>query len=93
MQLKSGTVLITGATGEIGTRGALLMLGYFDNQKATEESFNRGGWFMSGDLGRLDENGCLQIVKGSHKLGRIDHVALRSRHCRPCPGWASPSGP
>jgi len=27
------------------------MLGYFDNQEATEESFNRGGWFMSGDLG------------------------------------------
>ena len=33
--------------------GACLMLGYFDNQQATEESFNREGWFMSGDLGRF----------------------------------------
>ena len=42
-----------GEIGEIGGRGACLMLGYFDNQQATEESFNRDGWFMSGDLGRL----------------------------------------
>ena len=40
-----------GEVGEIGGRGALLMLGYFDNQAATEASFNRDGWFMSGDLG------------------------------------------
>ena len=30
-----------GAVGEIGGRGACLTLGYFDNQQATEESFNR----------------------------------------------------
>lgn len=63
-----------GEVGEIGGRGACLMLGYFDNQKATEESFNRGGWFMSGDLGRLDENGCLQIV------GRLKDVIIRGGH-------------
>ena len=43
-----------GRVGEIGGRGACLMLGYFDNQQATEESFNRDGWFMSGDLGRFE---------------------------------------
>ena len=46
-----------GEIGEIGGRGACLMLGYFDNQQATEESFNREGWFMSGDLGRFDAKG------------------------------------
>jgi acyl-CoA synthetase len=51
-----------GEIGEIGTRGALLTLGYFDNQSATESSFNAGGWFMSGDLGRFDPQGNLQIV-------------------------------
>jgi len=51
-----------GEIGEIGTRGALLTLGYFDNQSATESSFNAGGWFMSGDLGRFDAQGNLQIV-------------------------------
>ncbi|HEX5454060.1 MAG TPA: long-chain fatty acid--CoA ligase, partial [Stellaceae bacterium] len=51
-----------GEIGEISGRGACLTLGYFDDQEATEGSFNRHGWFMSGDLGRLDGNGCLEIA-------------------------------
>jgi acyl-CoA synthetase len=51
-----------GEIGEIGGRGGVLTLGYFDNQAATEQSFNRHGWFMSGDLGRFDANGNLEIV-------------------------------
>ncbi len=72
-----------GEIGEIGGRGACLMLGYFDNQQATEDSFNRGGWFMSGDLGRLDENGCLEIVGRKKDLiirgGRNIHPAQDRR--------------
>jgi acyl-CoA synthetase len=76
-----------GSVGEIGTRGALLMLGYFDNQVTTEESFNRDGWFLSGDLGTLDERGCLRIVgrkkdliiRGGHNIhpARIEDLAHR----------------
>jgi acyl-CoA synthetase len=76
-----------GAVGEIGTRGALLMLGYFDNQSATESTFNAGGWFMSGDLGRFDSGGNLQIVgrkkdliiRGGHNIHppRIESLAVR----------------
>jgi acyl-CoA synthetase len=63
-----------GAVGHIGGRGAALMLGYFDNQRATEESFNRDGWFMSGDLGMLDERGNLKIV------GRLKDLIIRGGH-------------
>jgi acyl-CoA synthetase len=76
-----------GEIGEIGTRGALLMLGYFDNQAATENSFNAGGWFMSGDLGRFDARGNLQIVgrkkdliiRGGYNIhpGHIEGLALK----------------
>jgi acyl-CoA synthetase len=76
-----------GETGEIGGRGGLLMLGYFSNQVATETSFNIHGWFMSGDLGILDENGCIVIVgrkkdliiRGGHNIhpGRIEELAMR----------------
>jgi acyl-CoA synthetase len=79
--------LRAGEVGEIGTRGALLMLGYFDNQTATEESFNRDGWFMSGDLGTLDERGCLRfvgrkkdlIIRGGHNIhpARLEDLAHR----------------
>ena len=63
-----------GQVGEIGGRGGLLMLGYFNDQTATENSFNRSGWFMSGDLGVFDEQGCLQIV------GRKKDLIIRGGH-------------
>jgi acyl-CoA synthetase len=63
-----------GEIGEIGGRGALLTLGYFDNQRATENSFNAHGWFMSGDLGRFDARGNLQVV------GRMKDLIIRGGH-------------
>jgi acyl-CoA synthetase len=76
-----------GEIGEIGGRGACLMLGYFDNQEATEDSFNRGGWFLSGDLGRFDARRCLEIVgrkkdliiRGGHNIhpAKIEDLAMR----------------
>ena len=60
-----------GEVGHIAGKGACLMLGYFDNQKATEESFNKDGWFLSGDLGLIDENDCLRFV------GRLKDIIIR----------------
>ncbi len=63
-----------GEVGEIGSRGGNLMLGYFNNQAATEKSFNRHGWFLSGDLGRIDHKGCLVVV------GRKKDLIIRGGH-------------
>ncbi|GJH27035.1 class I adenylate-forming enzyme family protein [Caballeronia novacaledonica] len=63
-----------GEVGEIGGRGGVLMLGYFNNQSATESSFNSSGWFMSGDLGRFDSAGNLEIV------GRKKDLIIRGGH-------------
>jgi acyl-CoA synthetase len=87
-----------GAVGEIGGRGACLTLGYFDNQQATEESFSRVGWFMSGDLGRLDAKGCLEIVgrkkdliiRGGHNIhpARIEDLTMRHGAVARCAAFA-----
>ena len=77
-----------GEAGEIGGRGGALMLGYFDNQTATETSFNRDGWFMSGDLGSVDERGNLKvegrlkdlIIRGGHNIYPAHIEALALRH-------------
>ena len=66
--------LAIGEVGEIGGRGAALMLGYFGDQESTENSFNRDGWFMSGDLGRLDASGNLEVV------GRLKDIIIRGGH-------------
>jgi acyl-CoA synthetase len=79
--------LPAGQVGEIGGRGGQLTLGYYDDQVATETSFNKHGWFMSGDLGVLDAQNCLQIVgrkkdliiRGGHNIhpARIEDLAHR----------------
>lgn len=81
------TQLPAGGIGQIGGRGAALMLGYFDDQNATEKSFNKDGWFMSGDLGALDDRGNLTIegrikdliIRGGHNIypAHIEAVAMR----------------
>lgn len=77
----------TGEIGQIGGRGASLMLGYFDDQAANEDSFNASGWFMTGDLGRIDKDGYIQItgrkkdviIRGGHNIfpARIENLAMQ----------------
>jgi acyl-CoA synthetase (AMP-forming)/AMP-acid ligase II len=76
-----------GEVGQIGGRGASLMLGYFDDQSANDDAFNNDGWFMTGDLGRLDGDGYLQItgrkkdliIRGGHNIypAHIENLAMQ----------------
>jgi acyl-CoA synthetase (AMP-forming)/AMP-acid ligase II len=76
-----------GEAGQIGGRGASLMLGYFDDQAATEDAFNTNGWFMTGDLGWLDEAGYVRvtgrkkdlIIRGGHNIypAKLEDLAMR----------------
>jgi fatty-acyl-CoA synthase len=51
--------------GEVMFRGNIVMKGYLKNEKATREVF-AGGWFHTGDLGVLDEQGYV-IIKDRSK--------------------------
>jgi long-chain acyl-CoA synthetase len=53
--------LPTGAVGEIVIRGHNVMKGYWNHPDATEEAM-RGGWFHTGDMARIDEDGYFFIV-------------------------------
>ena len=46
--------------GELAVKGPNVMLGYFENLKATKEAF-KDGWFLTGDLARIDEDGYIFI--------------------------------
>lgn len=50
-----------GTVGEIVHRGPHIMLGYWNDPDRTTEAF-RGGWFHSGDLGVVDDEGYLRVV-------------------------------
>jgi len=56
-----GRAVPTGEVGEICCRGPGVFAGYHDNAEATEKAL-RGGWFHTGDIGRLDARGLLYIT-------------------------------
>jgi len=58
-----------GEVGEVIARGPQIMKGYFKNPKATALKI-KDGWYYTGDLGRLDEDGYIYI------LGRADDMII-----------------
>lgn len=50
-----------GEQGEIFIRGPNVAEGYYKDEKATKEAFMPDGWFASGDIGHIDEEGFLYV--------------------------------
>jgi len=58
---EDGNELGIGAVGEICIRGPQVMAGYWNRPDETDKVMLEGGWFRSGDMGRMDENGYIFI--------------------------------
>jgi long-chain acyl-CoA synthetase len=58
---KNGAEVQRGETGEIACRGSLVMKGYWNNEKATNESI-KNGWLHTGDIGWQDKQGYVRLV-------------------------------
>ncbi|MBR0288773.1 MAG: AMP-binding protein [Selenomonadaceae bacterium] len=59
---EDGKDVAQGEVGEVLVRGGQVMLGYWNNPKATAEALDADGWLHTGDVGKVDEDGYYYIV-------------------------------
>ena len=67
----TGDVVPRGETGELCSRGYIVMRGYWNNEEATRQAVDAARWMHTGDLATMDDEGYLNIV------GRIKDMIIR----------------
>ena len=98
--IRTGAPLPAGRTGEVCIRGYSVMLGYVGDDELTRQTVDGEGWLRTGDLGRLDEAGCLHlsgrlkeiIIRGGENIapGEIEALLLADPRVRECKCVAVP---
>jgi non-ribosomal peptide synthetase component E (peptide arylation enzyme) len=66
-----GNKTAPGVEGELAAKGPGVFTGYFNNPQANQKEFTPDGYFRTGDLATIDENGCVRIT------GRIKDIIIR----------------
>ncbi|WP_428623170.1 class I adenylate-forming enzyme family protein [Sedimenticola sp.] len=84
-----GYEVALGESGRIRVRGPAVMRGYANTQGEAGIGLERG-WFETGDLGRIDEQGCLTVIGRADDLlvsgGKTIHPAEVEERLLRCPG-------
>ncbi len=68
---ETGKDSLVNVQGEIVTRSACVMRGYYKMPKDTTETIDKEGWLHTGDLGEVDQNGYFKVT------GRIKDMIIR----------------
>jgi len=85
---EEGKEVSTGETGEVCIKSASKFRCYLKNEEATTEALDSKGWFRSGDVGCLDEDGFLYIkdrikdivIRGGENIACLEIEAILSEH-------------
>jgi acyl-CoA synthetase (AMP-forming)/AMP-acid ligase II len=76
------------AVGELWVRGPVVTAGYWNQPEATSAAFGAGGWLRTGDIGRIDAAGYVQIldrlkdmiIRGGENIYSLEVESVLARH-------------
>src|SRR5699024_4708242 len=75
----TGEDLPEGAVGELAVRGATVTRGYYKKPEETAEAIDKDGWLRTGDVGKIDENGYLQVLGRSKEMYKVSGELVSPR--------------
>lgn len=75
----TGEDLPDGAVGELVVRGATVTRGYYKKPEETAETIDKDGWLRTGDVGKIDENGYLQVLGRSKEMYKVSGELVSPR--------------
>jgi len=84
-----GVELSLGPDNEILVRGENVMSGYFHNEVATKKVFSAGGWFHTGDIGEITDDG-VRIISRKERMFKLSNgeklfpTNIEENVCRRC---------
>lgn len=75
----TGGDLPHGAVGELAVRGITVSHGYYKKSEETAKVIDKDGWLRTGDVGRIDENGYIQLLGRSKELYKVSGELVSPR--------------
>ncbi|SES89724.1 fatty-acyl-CoA synthase [Oceanobacillus limi] len=75
----TGENLPDGAVGELAVRGNTVTHGYYKKPEETAMIIDKDGWLRTGDVGRIDENGYIQLLGRSKEMYKVSGELVAPR--------------
>ncbi|PAV29606.1 AMP-dependent synthetase [Virgibacillus profundi] len=75
----TGADLPAGSVGELAVRGVTVTRGYYKKPEETAKAIDKDGWLRTGDVGRIDENGYLQVLGRSKEMYKVSGELVSPR--------------
>lgn len=79
IDVDTGETLSEGSAGELAVRGATVSHGYYNKPDETAEVIDKDGWLRTGDVGRIDENGYIQLLGRSKEMYKVSGELVSPR--------------
>jgi fatty-acyl-CoA synthase len=75
----TGMDLPKGSIGELAIRGNTVTRGYYKKPEETAKTIDKDGWLKTGDVGRIDENGYIELLGRSKDLYKVSGELVAPR--------------